>query len=457
MSAGNQYAGEYDIKKCSIMSTKGIEFDIKSVIENISIFENIFTETISGIITINDTTDVVNNAPILGEEKLKLLLTTPQKDKKPTTTIDFTKTPLDLYKIGNFIGESENSTVVTLHFTSQEAYRNARVKISKAYRGSCSEILEKIFRDESFIGSKRPINIEETTGLKKFIFPNVTPFSCFSMLSKQSNSKNYKLSPSYLFYETTKGFNYRSIDGLCSQEPVLDYEENVPDQIEKSGAKNIVNNLQTITEFNVVSPRDTIKNTMNGVFSSNMTVHDIYNKSLYNYSYNYFNNFDEDTHLNKAPMVSKSKDIHNNKGIGDFSTSKKYVTISSSGQNFEELGKYSFKYDNLENIVMRRNSRMKQLQNSFTLNMTVYGNTFIKAGDTINVTIGSSSSVTNRKNDPNYSGKYLITKIRHEFNNSGEEQTHMMYMSCIKESVSTEIPSGTVDYSNKLKPESIVL
>ena len=43
MSAGNQYAGEYDIKKCSIMSTKGIEFDIKSVIENISIFENIFT------------------------------------------------------------------------------------------------------------------------------------------------------------------------------------------------------------------------------------------------------------------------------------------------------------------------------------------------------------------------------------------------------------------------------
>ena len=52
------------------------------------------------------------------------------------------------------------------------------------------------------------------------------------MLSKQSNSKNFKLSPSYLFYETTKGFNYRSIDGLCSQEPVLDYEENVPDQLE---------------------------------------------------------------------------------------------------------------------------------------------------------------------------------------------------------------------------------
>ena len=101
------------------MSTKGIEFDIKNVIENISIFENIFTETISGIITINDTTDVVNNAPILGEEKLKLLLTTPQKDKKPTTTIDFTKTPLDLYKIGNFMGESENSTMITLHFTSQ--------------------------------------------------------------------------------------------------------------------------------------------------------------------------------------------------------------------------------------------------------------------------------------------------------------------------------------------------
>ena len=50
-------------------------------------------------------------------------------------------------------------------------------------------------------------------------------------LCKISNSKQYNQSPAYLFYETTKGFHFRTIDGLASQEAAYDYEENIPNTL----------------------------------------------------------------------------------------------------------------------------------------------------------------------------------------------------------------------------------
>ena len=56
-----QIAGEFQIETCKILTTSGMEFTINNVVQGITIFENIFTESISGVITIADTTDLVNN------------------------------------------------------------------------------------------------------------------------------------------------------------------------------------------------------------------------------------------------------------------------------------------------------------------------------------------------------------------------------------------------------------
>ena len=56
-----QFAGEYLLEECRIISTRGKAFDIKDIIEEINIFENIFTASISGNITIKDTTNIIMN------------------------------------------------------------------------------------------------------------------------------------------------------------------------------------------------------------------------------------------------------------------------------------------------------------------------------------------------------------------------------------------------------------
>ena len=85
------------------------------------------------------------------------------------------------------------------------------------------------------------------------------------------------------------------------------------------------------------------------------------------------------------------------------------------------------------------------------------GNTFIKAGDVLDIKIGASSTVTDRTNDPNYTGKYLITKIRHNFNNSKKDVRHTINMTVVKDSVDYEYPNNFVQYENKGTKETILI
>ena len=60
-----QYAGEYEITHCKILTTSGQEFDILPVVQDIVIFESIFSQSISGTITIQDTTDTNRKLKII--------------------------------------------------------------------------------------------------------------------------------------------------------------------------------------------------------------------------------------------------------------------------------------------------------------------------------------------------------------------------------------------------------
>ena len=82
-----QYAGEYLLEKCSILTVNGTELDIIPVVEAINLYEDIYSMTLSGDIAIKDTNNLVTNAPIIGEEKLLLKIMTPQASPK---TVSYT-------------------------------------------------------------------------------------------------------------------------------------------------------------------------------------------------------------------------------------------------------------------------------------------------------------------------------------------------------------------------------
>ncbi len=67
----------------------------------------------------------------------------------------------------------------------------------------------------------------------------------------------------------------RSVDGLCSQEPVYYYKENVPNQLDEKGVVNAATNLQSINGYEVVTTTD-ISAQMEMVFLSSKLFHMTY-------------------------------------------------------------------------------------------------------------------------------------------------------------------------------------
>jgi len=444
-----QYAGEFVLDVCMVHTVSGLVFDIGELVESINIYEDIFSMTVSGDITIKDTTNITMLGSITGQEKLSLRIFTPQENASEDTVIDFVDTPLNLYKVNSFTGSGENANIVSFNFTTSESQRNQLTRVSQSYTGTPSDIITKIIRDQNYLNSKKKLFVETTSNSVKMVVPNLKPFDAINRLTKLSNSQTANSSPSYLFYETTKGFHFETIDNLCSQPSKFDYSENIPNVLNSQGVIDPVNNLQTINSVQVMGVKDTIKNLNEGTYSSELKVHDIFNKNIKSYTYNYLGQYDKDTHTSINPTISSSTDRVDNKNICDHKNSKLFVTTTSADKSFydSESKSYPYQSDNYENIIQRRKSRINQIKDSYMLTLDVAGQTFLQSGDTVDITIGSTTTLSDQKFDTNYSGKYLITAISHNFT-IGSDRRHKIQMQVAKDSLVSKLPSAGVDYED---------
>jgi len=448
-----QFAGEFLIEECKIISTTGKTFDIIELVEEINVFENIYTASVSGDIVIKDTTNIIQNFPIIGEERLALKLQTPQSKPEPETTIDYTLSPLILYKINSQRQDGENAQVISLQFGSVEALRNTTTRISQSYSGQPNEIVEKILRDTSYLKSKKTFYFEPTANLTKVVFPNLRPFKCIRHLTNISNSRLNNSSPSYLFYETTKGFHFRTYDSMCREEPKFFFKENVGAQLNEKGVVDVQLNLDTIVNYQRISSKDTIKNLNSGMISSKLITHDVYNKRVDLYKYNYLENFNKDIHPDNGestPIISQAPDPDTYKSLTDNEDTKLFVVSTASGKSFDEDGNYPYQSDNLSQTLQRKIARKQQFENGYILNLEINGQTFIQAGDKINLEIGATSSVTNDKEDSQLSGNYIVTHLRHTFTKS-QELKHKIVMQIAKDSGKSDpLPTAGVSQGGDL-------
>lgn len=451
-----QFAGEFLVEECKIVSTTGEIYDIMEIVEEINVFENIYTATISGDIVIKDTTNIVRNFPIIGEERLILKIQTPQSSPKPETTIDYTLSPLIIYKINSQFSSGETAQVVSLQFGSIEGFRNQTSRVSQSFSGIPSTIVEKILRDENYLRSKKTFYYEPTANNAKMVFPNIRPFKCIKHLSNISNSTLNNSSPSYLFYETTKGYHFRTYDSMCKEEPKFYFKENIGGQLDEKGVGNVQLELDTLVNYQRVSSKDTVKNLNSGMISSKLITHDVYNKRLDLYKYDYLSNFDRDIHPDNGesrPIISEAKDPDNGKSLTDHEDTKLFVISTASGYSFSEGTNYPYQSDNQSQTLQRKKARKEQFENGSILNIEVNGQTFIQAGDKVNLEITANSAVSDEREDKQLSGNYIVTHLRHTFTKS-QQLKHKITMQVAKDSGKGEyLPSSGIPQNNKLGPD----
>ena len=212
MASGIQYAGEYTLEDVRLFASSGNIIPLNGLTVSISLFENIFSPTMSGTITLLDANSIVSNLPIIGQEFLSFKIKTASITEGGTSIIDFTKNPFSVYKIDQRI-EGTNSELITLHFASPEMLRNLRTRVSKSYTNTIDNIAIDVIQNSRYINSKKDLFIEETVGVRKIISPNSNPFTFIQKLSSEAISKNNG-SPFFLFYEM-EGFKVGSMILIC--------------------------------------------------------------------------------------------------------------------------------------------------------------------------------------------------------------------------------------------------
>ena len=218
-----EFAGDFNLAAVIISNHMGTGIDTDTGGENIlpqmqelNIYESITKKAITGSIVILDATNLIANLPIQGTERIIFKLSTPGTTESDdiVDASELTGHPFYVYKITNRKQISEGVLLYTLHFGSREFMRNLRTRVSRAYSGTIDTMVANIFADKSGLDSRKTLNFEETRNQDKVVIPNMRPLDAIAMLAKRALPKNTN-GVGYYFYETTKGFHFRSWESMC--------------------------------------------------------------------------------------------------------------------------------------------------------------------------------------------------------------------------------------------------
>ena len=204
--SGIAYAGEYDLREMKILTSAGNVIDVKNIVQVIEIFEDINSPSLSGNITILDIDNIMENAPMIGQEYLSLKISTPSLEEE---MIDFGENIFAIYKTLSKENAANDAQIYTFSFCSPELLRSNRTKVSKSYTDTIDRIIENVLRDSRYINTRKKLFLETTSGTRKVIAPNIRPFTFIKNLTDEALSTKYN-SPHFFFYENTKGIHFKT-------------------------------------------------------------------------------------------------------------------------------------------------------------------------------------------------------------------------------------------------------
>ena len=456
--------GDFNLATAEVITSAGLKINIKPNIIQIDIFEDMTRHSLAGEILLQDSGGFVSEGPIIGQEYLRLKIQTPSLTNE-RDIIDFTKNVFVINSVSSRSEVANNVSVYLLSFSSSEIFKNQRTKITGSLTGTYSDIVKQML---DRVNCQKKIFLEPTRGVKRITVPNLRPFEVIQMaLQSASSAISDNFSPSYVFFETFEGYNFRSLASLYAQPISQEYTNFVPGGQVKDGIVNIETELKNIIDYEIVDNSNTLYNHTTGVLASKLIVHNIYSKSFKEYTYNYFDNFDDEKHItsyhdgNQFPIFSDVAIEKDGSRNSDF-PARTFLTSISEGEtdvnNTTLDGTEPFVAPDPQNTLQERSSTINQLERGLILNISTHGNTSIHAGDIVRVDIPLVASIKtqkNRKNDRFYQGVFLVKKVKHEFDFTINK--HASILTLVKDSLSEKLEGPKDQYEPKPETSSPVI
>ena len=448
--------GQYTLQNLEIISYRRdsetiepIVMEIKGILFNLNLVEDIFTHNIVGSVVVYDMQDIRSLLPITGLEKLKLTLNSPG-----CRGYDH---EFQIYKVDNVTEDPKKETaqLYQIFFCSPELYRNNITTISKAYEGPVENAVLDILRND--LKSNKKFFFEPTATNTKIVIPNLKPYDAIKLLAKNAVPSGFKNNSGYVFYEDATGFHFRSIASMMA----MGGQDNAPalakwayagvinsttDNEKRPQIKDIEKRMRSVIKAEYEKPVDTLANMNNGMYANQVIKHDAFNKTITTTNFDYLKEGDKQPHTEhgkESGLLLPTKKSDKTKGVPYEDTgtglNEKFdskVMVKSSTKKTHNL------YERPATAGLGNRTSQSQVLRNHNLSLLVYGNTLLNCGDVI--TFASQVKRPGQAKDneglnPYTSGRYVIMAIKHTINI--ETQVHEMVLKCFKDSVFNAYPS----------------
>ena len=439
--------GSYQVEEVRI-DYGGQDHKITRYLQKIYIFEDIDKFGITGWIELTDTDNLpsgfLGKHTITGQELLYLKFRTLGSE----LPVDFSKHPLHIHKIENLRGvdpgtgaKSASALQYRLHFCSTDLLNNDRIRISKSYTDTYSNIIKDILT--KILKVRKNIWLEETQGVHKVIIPNMHPFDAINHIKKIAIGT--KWINNYNFYETTKGYRFKTLHIQTAKEVIavdsgaLDHQMNYTVPLGKMSG-GYLTDMATVLDHKFLRIGDTYTAIRQGMLASKSIEHDSYHKTfrIKGASYCYLG-YPPAKNIRGLPAeqyiiarhitegggtayvpagdtFDAQEPFENSKTFAEFPDSRIFYTSNSTEHRHDYIGTDGAPTTGdikIDDQLSRNLWQMQQMHDRYSqVQLTVYGVSGLQVGDLVNLQYPAYGPAK-KETDKRWSSNYYITKLVH--------------------------------------------
>lgn len=424
-----QYAGDVIWDSCDIVNYANKSASILAMINELNIYEDMYSPTMHGEAVIVDTNNFVSEFPIIGQEIMFISFRTPSQIEEQQTKA------FRITKIGEKIVEG-NKQIYRIFFVSLDAYLDICSSENRTIKGTADVIIkstiDRMWNDyglpEEILTNCKPKQFFKTPkNHLSLTSPTWSPIRCVNWATKRAlNDKNVA---DWVYYETLKGNYFLSLgDHLFNLDNLFsDHDNDVQgnytyDQSTSFSAPDAPPDLDRmysrIHRIQYFVGSDQMTSIMNRHYSQKVVNHDLFFKNVHAKVHSIEDALNEEKYprMNNDSLIAAPKEDRLFRIADDA-----YVTVANT---------YPYRFKGMQKDL-EQDMKMSRLVALNKLNMQkividVWGRSDLRIGHKLAIHLGNYSQIEQAMvegDDYKTSGIFLITAICHRLSPTQHKMT----------------------------------
>lgn len=399
----------YNIKKCAIAAVgSSNSLDITNIVTSLSFIESLYSPTVICRISIQDSVNLVETFPLIGQEKIHLIL----ERKDFSDDVEPKRIELNLivteYPLYGKDEQKPNVSAITLSAISEHAYSMSLNEVTRSFDGPLIDEITKILTENGVKKENIEMSSSNITSAKGII-PRMKSMQAAEWF--RSRTVNVPESPLYVYQTIDGKVHLKFYSDMIEGEVYGKYEDN---RFFSNGAQSLDDYKQRARR--ILSCASNLRfgklfQSQAGAYASSMETIDIATKRTSTKDYGY--NIEEMPRIGNQPFTAEAK-------IQDKPLNERYdARTSRVSLNSLAFGVSSKNTNELRASYEQKNRSFTECLETMTHEIKIYGDYEFNPGKIVDISFPKAIDPQENEDeeyiDKSMSGKYLVTAVTHTF------------------------------------------